>query len=151
MKFMTFDFRDWPGGRMVTPTLAGTRPGGAISAAWAVMNFLGVEGYRRKHGEVTAAREVIEAGARRLGFTILGQPQLGIVAFSRSDVDCLALWAKMRERGWFTSITTEPHALHLMLSPFHATVADQYLADLAWAVESLKAGATTQKLEARYS
>lgn len=151
MKFMTFDFRDWPGGRMVTPTLAGTRPGGAISAAWAVMNFLGVEGYRRKHGEVTAARERIEAGARRLGFTILGRPQLGIVAFTRRDVDGLALWAKMRERGWFTSITTEPHALHLMLSPFHATVADQYLADLEWAVENLKAGATTQKLEARYS
>jgi sphinganine-1-phosphate aldolase len=151
MKFMTFDFRDWPGGRMVTPTLAGTRPGGAISAAWAVMNFLGVEGYRRKHGEVTSARERIEAGARRLGFTILGRPQLGIVAFTRPDVDGLALWAKMRERGWFTSITTEPHALHLMLSPFHATVADQYLADLEWAVENLKAGATTQKLEARYS
>jgi len=30
---MIFDCGDWPGGRMVTPTLAGTRPGGAISAA----------------------------------------------------------------------------------------------------------------------
>ena len=151
MKFMTFDFRDWPGGRMVTPTLAGTRPGGAISAAWAVMNFLGVEGYRRKHGEVTATREKIEAGARRLGFTILGRPQLGIVAFTRSDVDCLGLWAKMRERGWFTSITTEPPSLHLMLSPFHAQVADQYVADLEWAVEGLRAGAATPQVEARYS
>ena len=27
MDFMIFDFKDWPGGRMVTPTLAGTRPG----------------------------------------------------------------------------------------------------------------------------
>jgi len=43
---MVFDCQDWPGGRMITPTLAGTRPGGAISAAWAVMNYLGVEGYR---------------------------------------------------------------------------------------------------------
>ena len=40
MDFMRFDFRDWPGGRMVTPTLAGTRPGGAISSAWAVMTAL---------------------------------------------------------------------------------------------------------------
>src|ERR1700758_4893988 len=51
--FMGFDFKDWPGGRMVTPTLAGTRPGGAISAAWAVMNFLGVDGYRARHALVT--------------------------------------------------------------------------------------------------
>src|SRR6185295_7254367 len=65
-KHMVFDFRDWPGGRMVTPTLAGTRPGGAISAAWAVMNFLGVEGYRTKQAEVVAAREAIQAGVQAL-------------------------------------------------------------------------------------
>ena len=40
-RYMPFAVEDWPGGRMVTPTLAGTRPGGAIAAAWAVMNFLG--------------------------------------------------------------------------------------------------------------
>ncbi|MDZ4370090.1 MAG: pyridoxal-dependent decarboxylase [Phenylobacterium sp.] len=151
MKFMTFDFRDWPGGRMVTPTLAGTRPGGAISAAWAVMNFLGVAGYREKQGQVTAAREAIEAGVRKLGFTVLGQPKLGLIAFTHDEVDCLAVWAKLRERGWFTSITTEPRSLHLMLSPFHAQIADQYLADLAWAVEGLKAGETAAPAEARYS
>jgi glutamate/tyrosine decarboxylase-like PLP-dependent enzyme len=148
MSFMTFDFRDWPGGRMVTPTLAGTRPGGAISAAWAVMNVLGVEGYQQKQGEVTAARERTEAGLRALGFTVLGAPQLGIVAFTRADVDCLALWGRLRERGWFTSVTTEPRSLHLMLSPFHLQVVDAYLADLAWALGTL-AGA--KAAEARYS
>jgi glutamate/tyrosine decarboxylase-like PLP-dependent enzyme len=148
MKFMGFDFRDWPGGRMVTPTLAGTRPGGAISAAWAVMNFLGVEGYRAKQADVTAAREAIEAGVRRLGFTVLGRPQLGIVAFTHAGADCLALWGKLRERGWFTGVTTEPKSLHLMLSPAHRAVVDGYLADLAWALESVGAAAPA---EARYS
>ncbi|MFI4974792.1 MAG: pyridoxal-dependent decarboxylase [Caulobacterales bacterium] len=148
--FMTFDFKDWPGGRMVTPTLAGTRPGGAISAAWAVMNFLGVEGYRARQGLVTQTRERIEDGVRALGFAVLGRPQLGIVAFSRDDVNCLAVWAKLRERGWFTSVTTEPAGLHLMLSPFHAEVADAYLADLAWALESVQ-HATPAAPEARYS
>jgi sphinganine-1-phosphate aldolase len=147
-KFMIFDVRDWPGGRMVTPTLAGTRPGGAISAAWAVMNFLGVEGYRAKQGEVTAARERIEAGARALGFEILGRPQLGIVAFHHPKADSMALWARLRERGWFTSVATEPAALHLMLSPFHLQVIDTYLADLTWALETV-GGATAA--EARYS
>lgn len=151
MKLMVFDFKDWPGGRMVTPTLAGTRPGGAISAAWAVMNFLGVAGYREKQGQVTAVRERIEAGVRELGFTVLGRPQLGLIAFTRDDLDCLALWGKLRERGWFTSVTTEPRSLHLMLSPFHVEVADAYLEDLAWAVEALKGGATASAVEARYS
>lgn len=150
-KFMIFDFNDWPGGRMVTPTLAGTRPGGAISAAWAVMNFLGVAGYRAKQGLVTGARERIEAGVRALGFTVLGVPQLGIVAFSHDQVNCLAVWAKLRERGWFTSTTSEPAGLHLMLSPFHAEVADVYLADLEWALGAVKAAAAPAAAEARYS
>ena len=147
-KFMTFDFRDWPGGRMVTPTLAGTRPGGAISAAWAVMNFLGVEGYRAKHALVTGARETIAAGVEALGFTVLGRPQLGILAFTRPDVDCVALWAKLRERGWFTGVTTEPRSLHLMLSPVHAQVADEYVADVKWALGQV---AGPSAAEARYS
>lgn len=140
-RFMGFDFKDWPGGRMFTPTLAGTRPGGAISAAWAVMNFLGVAGYRVKQGLVTQTRERIERGVEALGFSVIGRPQLGLVAFARPDVDGLAVWAKLRERGWFTSLTTEPAGLHLMLSPFHAEVADVYLADLAWALEEVGTGA----------
>lgn len=150
-KFMIFDFRDWPGGRMVTLTLAGTRPGGAISAAWAVMNFLGVAGYREKQGLVTATRAKIAAGAEALGFTVLGQPKLGILAFTHPDVDCQAVWGKLRERGWFTSLTTEPKSLHLMLSPFHAEVADTYLTDLAWALGEVRRGDGATVGEVRYS
>ena len=150
-KHMIFDTDCWPGGRMVTPTLAGTRPGGAIAAAWAVMNFLGVEGYRTKHRQVTDAREKIEAGVKALGFRVLGNPQLGLMAFTHDGLDCMAVWGKLFERGWFTSLTTQPKGLHLMLSPFHLQVADTYLADLAWAVGEVKAGATGAKREARYS
>lgn len=148
---MIFDTGNWPGGRMVTPTLAGTRPGGAIAAAWAVMNFLGIAGYRTRHKQVTDAREKIEAGVKKLGFTVIGKPQLGLIAFTRDDADCMAIWGKLFERGWFTSLTTEPKGLHLMLSPFHLQVADTYLADLAWAVDEVKAGMTGAAREARYS
>jgi glutamate/tyrosine decarboxylase-like PLP-dependent enzyme len=148
---LTFDERDWPGGRMVTPTLAGTRPGGAIAAAWAVMNHLGVTGYREKQGQVTQARAAIEAGVQALGFTVLGRPQLGLIAFTRDDVDCAAIWAKLRERGWFIGMVTEPRGLQLMLSPFHTEVADQFLADTAWAVDAVKGGGKVEAAPARYS
>lgn len=135
---MVFDFRDWPGGRMITPTLAGTRPGGAIAAAWAVMNHLGIEGYCEKHAQVTAAREAIEEGVDELGFDVLGQPQLGIIAFSHSDLDVLAVYKQMYQRGWFTAFTTEPQALHLMLSPFHAKVTSTYLDDLRSSIAAVR-------------
>lgn len=126
-----FDAGPWPMGRMVTPTLAGTRPGGAIAAAWAVLNFLGVEGYRAKQKQVVEAREKIEAGVAKLGFRVLGRPQLGIVSFTHDSVDCFAVLRAMYAKGWVTAANIEPPSLHLMLSPKHAEVAEIYLADLA--------------------
>ena len=136
---------------MITPTLAGTRPGGAISAAWAVMSYLGVDGYRAKHKLVTDAREVIEAGVKELGFEVLGSPQLGLVAFGHSEVDVFAIYKQMYKRGWFTSLTTEPKALHLMLSPFHFEVTDVYLSDLSESLEAVRSGDNSAVTEVRYS
>ena len=129
-EFMPFDAGPWPLGRMMTPTLSGTRPGGAIAAAWAVIQFLGVDGYRKKQAMVTQAREKIEAGVRRLGFEVLGAPQLGIVSFTHPKADVFALLGKMHQRGWITAANLEPKALHLMLSPIHLEASEVYLADL---------------------
>jgi glutamate/tyrosine decarboxylase-like PLP-dependent enzyme len=148
---MPFDLRCWSGAPMKTPTLAGTRPGGAISAAWAVMNTLGVEGYKEKQGLVCATRERLEAGVKALGFEILGNPMLGLMAFSHPDHHAFAIYGEIYRRGWFTSVTKEPPSLHLMLSPKHADVVEQYLADLAESVEAVAGGSEGPKVEARYS
>ena len=134
---------------MVTPTLAGTRPGGAISAAWAVMNHLGVQGYKDKQRLVLDTRKTIERGLKSLGFEILGQPKLGLMAFHHPEVHAFALWGKMAEKGWFTSLTKDPPSLHLMLSPKHAEIADQYLSDIEASMSEVTS--ESEKVEARYS
>ncbi|NQX93920.1 MAG: aspartate aminotransferase family protein [Erythrobacter sp.] len=148
---MAFDERAWSGAPMKTPTLAGTRPGGAISAAWAVMNTLGVEGYRKKQGLVCQTRERVEEGVKALGFEVLGKPILGLIAFRHPDHDNFAIYDEMYRKGWLTSITVDPPSLHLMLSPKHEEVIDQYLADLAQSVATVAAGKQGEKVEARYS
>ena len=136
---------------MKTPTLAGTRPGGAISAAWAVMNVLGVDGYCEKQGLVCETRERAEAGFKNLGFEILGNPLLGLVAFRHPELDNYAIYSEMYRKGWFTSLTTEPPSLHLMLSPKHAEVINQYIADLEACVATVSAGEQGKAVEARYN
>ncbi len=148
---MPFDLDNWSGAPMKTPTLAGTRPGGAIAAAWAVMNVLGVEGYRRLQGEVVATRERIEAGVSGLGFEVLGKPLLSITSFRHPHAHAYALYGEIYRKGWFTSITKLPPSLHLMLSPKHAEIADAYLADLSEALDRVRAGADGPRVEARYS
>ena len=150
---MPFDMNQWSGAPMKTPTLAGTRPGGAISAAWAVMNHLGVEGYKRLQGEVCATRARVEEGVKRLGFEVLGNPMLGLIAFRHPDHHAFAIYGEIYRRGWFTSVTKEPPSLHLMLSPKHADFIEEYLADLEASVKAVAASKDAEKLkvEARYS
>ena len=150
---MPFDMNEWSGAPMKTPTLAGTRPGGAISAAWAVMNHLGIEGYKRLQGQVCATRERVEEGVKRLGFEVLGNPMLGLIAFRHPDHHAFAIYGEIYRRGWFTSVTKQPPSLHLMLSPKHADFIDDYLADLEAGVEAVAAAADAEKLkvDARYS
>ena len=153
-RHMPFEFSCWSGAPMTTPTLAGTRPGGAIAAAWAVMNHLGVDGYRRLQGKVCATRERVEEGVKAMGFEILGKPLLGLIAFSHPEHHALALYGELYRRGWFTSATMEPPSLHLMLSPKHSEFIDAYLEDLAASIRTVAAGEdgkAGEKVEARYS
>jgi hypothetical protein len=58
----------------------------------------------------------------------------------------------MFRKGWFTSLTTQPKALHLMLSPFHEQVTRTYLNDLKVSVGEARAEtAPNAVFEARYS
>lgn len=150
---MPFDMKEWSGAPMKTPTLAGTRPGGAISAAWAVMNHLGVDGYKRLQGQVCATRERVAEGVKRLGFEVLGNPLLGLIAFRHPDHHAFAIYGEIYRRGWFTSVTKQPPSLHLMLSPKHADFIDEYLIDLAAGLDAVAAAEDVEKLkvDARYS
>lgn len=126
-----YSFDVWPCGNMTTPTLAGTRPGGAIAAAWAVLRHLGRSGYIEKARDVLTVREAIEAGAGKLGFETVGTPKLSLTALHHPERDTLAIADGMRGGGWISARTGIPPAIHLMLQPAHIDAIDDYLADLA--------------------
>jgi glutamate/tyrosine decarboxylase-like PLP-dependent enzyme len=148
-----FTFDAWPAGGMTTATAAGTRPGGAIAAAWAVMHYLGVEGYREKARRVIATRELLGGEIEADGtLHVHGDPRLGLLAYGSDELDPFAVWARLHRRGWFTGLVTDPRGIHLMLSPAHAEVAGEYLADLAAAVAEVRSGgAAPADTRARYA
>jgi glutamate/tyrosine decarboxylase-like PLP-dependent enzyme len=139
--FQIFESESWPAGHMTTPTAAGTRPGGAIASAWAVMNYLGIDGYREKARQVTDTREKLMRGIDAMpGLRTFGDPTLGLFLFGADDVNIFQVYGRMLARGWFSGLVTEPRAIHMMLSPAHASVADTYLADLEQAVAEVRGG-----------
>jgi glutamate/tyrosine decarboxylase-like PLP-dependent enzyme len=139
-EFQGFHFDDWPSGHMYTPTLAGTRPGGAIAAAWAVLNYLGVAGYRERARAIVDTRRRVADGVREMGLRVLGDPKLSLIAFGAEDLDILAVGDALFRAGWVSSRTNAPPGIHLMISPEHAKSIDEYLAVLRVLVEQARRG-----------
>ena len=131
---MAWGFDDWPRGAYRTDTLVGTRAGGAIAAAWAVMRYLGRDGYVDATRRVLATRAALGAGVERLGFRVLGDPQLSILAFGSDRHPIAGVGAAMQRRGWLTGYTKDPAGIHQMLNLTHEPVIGEYLADLEAAV-----------------
>jgi glutamate/tyrosine decarboxylase-like PLP-dependent enzyme len=96
----------------------------------------------------------VEEGVKSLGFEVLGNPLLGLIAFHHPEHHAFAIYGELYRRGWFTSATIEPPSLHLMLSPKHTEFIGAYLEDLAASVNRVAAGEdgkAVKKAEVRYS
>lgn len=133
-----FVYPDWPGGLYGSPSMTGTRPGGAIAAAWAVLRYLGEEGYVRLARTTMETTDALRRGIAAVpGLSILGEPDLSVLAFASSTVDVYMLADRMEQHGWKLDRQQLPPCLHLMVTPAHAAVVEPFLADLRAAVAEL--------------
>lgn len=138
--FQSYTFSDWQRGTYATQTFVGTRAGGAIASAWAVITYLGVEGYKTATRQILATRAGFEEAARSLGLEVWGRPKLGIVSFGSAALDMPAVAGRMEARGWMVGRLTEPPGLHMMLNLTHAPVVAEFKADLARALAEVRDG-----------
>jgi len=147
-----FDFNAWPNGRFTTSTIVGTRPAGGVAAAWATMQFLGVQGYERVARELMDFIDRYKAGVQAIeGLRVLGQPHLSIVAFGAQDFDIFAVAERLAAKGWLPGLVQRPKAIHRMMSLLHEPALDDYLADLRACVAAVRAAAPEQSaLQATY-
>ena len=124
----------WLGGVYASSGMLGTKSGGAIAAAWAVMHFLGDDGYL---GLTQSARVATE----KLGHHISGHPHLSLLAqpdalllsFIANDPQRLNVYAvadEMWKRGWYIDRQEPPQSLHCTVNAVHESVIDEMLADL---------------------
>ncbi|MFB3093779.1 MAG: aspartate aminotransferase family protein [Dehalococcoidia bacterium] len=137
-RYQFFTYADWPGGLYGSPTMAGSRPGGAIAAAWAVLNYLGEDGYLRLARTVMdTARKLIDGINAIDGLQVIGEPDASIFSFTADAVDIYAVADAMDTRGWQLDRQQMPPKLHLVVTPAHEKIVGTFLADLEWATQSV--------------
>jgi glutamate/tyrosine decarboxylase-like PLP-dependent enzyme len=137
--YQTFVFDDWLGGFYASPAMQGSRPGMPMATAWAVMHFLGIEGYRRLTTKTIDATRRLIAGVRAInGLRILGEPEAHLFALSSQTIDVFALGDALHRRGgWHLDRQKPPDSLHATVSAGNVPVVDDFLHDLRACVDEV--------------
>ena len=139
--YQRYTFEDWPSGMYSTQNLMGSRSGGGLASAWAVLKYLGEAGYLERVGKILDTREQFLDGIRGInGLEIWGEPEAYLIAFGSNVFDIFAVDEGMAERGWLGSRLLDPPAIHLFLDMSHTSIVADYLHDLTEVVNAVKAG-----------
>ncbi len=138
-KHQYFVYTEWPGGIYASPTISGTRPGGPIAAAWAVIKFMGNEKYVEMNSSVMKCTKKIQEGINSTpGLQVIGEPDSCVFAFTSDSHDIFAIGDEMTLKGWHIDRQQFPNSLHLTVTQNHIEYADEFLKDLFTAVATVR-------------
>jgi len=125
------------------------RAAAPIAASWAVMSYLGESGYMRLAAVILDTVKKLRAGIQAIpGLHIVGDPDASLMAFGSDEFDIMAVGDIMDDKRWHLDRQKNPAALHMMVTPNHAKIVEQFLTDLGKAVADR---GTSRGVAARYS
>ena len=96
-------------------TIVGTRLGASSAATYAIMKYFGKEGYSKMAKELMDTTNFFKEGLKELGYEIVCEPELNIVAFNHPNMDTNVLAEKLEELGWKVSVAKCPVAIRVVL------------------------------------
>lgn len=124
-KHQYFTYSEYPGGLYGSPSLTGSRAGGPIAAAWALLQFLGRKRFEEIVNEITSPLAPLQ---RRGEVQIVGKPVSNIFAFTCSNVD--TVHEQLLHKGWYLEKLSLVPALRMQISPIHKNSIAPFLTDL---------------------
>lgn len=96
-------------------TIVGTRLGASSAATYAIMKYFGKEGYSKIAKELMDNTAFFAEGLKEIGYEIVCEPELNIVAFNHPDMDANVLAQKLEELNWKVSVAKCPVAIRVVL------------------------------------
>jgi glutamate/tyrosine decarboxylase-like PLP-dependent enzyme len=131
-----FAHAQWAGYAVINPGVTSSKSGGPVAACWAILNYLGEEGYLRIVEQThTASRKIIDAVAAIEGLEVMGEPSTNMFALRATDFDIFPLAEDMKERGWYIQpqfgYDNSVENLHISVGMHNVHRVDEFIADLS--------------------
>jgi len=126
----------WIGYTIVNNAVQSSKSGGPMAAAWAVLNYVGDDGYLEIARKKLTAVKTITAGIGRIdGLRLLTRPDMSLISFTSDEVNIFHIIDEMNQRGWYIqpslSFDNSPAHIHLSVSASNVGWEDELLANLA--------------------
>jgi glutamate/tyrosine decarboxylase-like PLP-dependent enzyme len=142
-RYQIFACTDTTAYTLINPTVLSTKSGGPLAGAWAILHYLGDEGYKHIVETVQRATEQLIEGVNAIpGLRVLGEPNMCMFSFASENVNAFQLADEMNKRGWYIqgqfATQQSPRSLHVSVMYGNAPNADAMLVDLRECVEKLE-------------
>jgi sphinganine-1-phosphate aldolase len=141
-QFHTYVTDNWLGGLYGSSGMLGTKSGGPMAAAWAVLQYLGDSGYLRLTAAAKTATERIVAGLTAIPeLRLRAEPHSTLIAVGATDpvsLDIFTVAGALWTGGWYVDRQGPPPSLHLTVNAVHADRVDEFLDALHHAVDAVK-------------
>jgi glutamate/tyrosine decarboxylase-like PLP-dependent enzyme len=141
-RFAYFSNSETTGYAVINTTVLSSKSGGPMAGAWAVLNYLGEDGYLEIIAEVTRASRAMMAGVRAIPeLRVLGEPDMCMFAIASDSINVFELDDEMSRRGWNLqpqfSAPGSPPNLHVSVNRSNVEHVEAFLEDLRDSVKSL--------------
>ncbi|MCA9596023.1 MAG: aspartate aminotransferase family protein [Myxococcales bacterium] len=138
-----FTCADWTGYTLINASIQSTKSGGPLAGAWAVLNYLGDEGYLEiARGLQSATRELVAGIEGIEGLKILGNPSMSLLAIGSDSVNLFHVVDEMKLRGWYVqaqlSYGKYPTNIHLSVHPGNVSGVKDFLIAFRDSVEAAR-------------
>jgi len=142
-KYQIFACTDTTGYTLINPTMLSSKTGGPMAGAWAILNFLGEEGYKNIVKEVQEATKKLIDGVNAIqDLQVLGEPAMCMFSFKSDTINVYQLADEMNKRGWYIqgqfSTPLTPRNLHISVNQGTIHNVEALLKDLRECVEIVK-------------
>lgn len=138
-----FTAATWTGYSVINPTIQSTKSGGPLAAAWALLHYLGDEGYLRfAERTLKATRAIASAIRANPHVRLLAEPESSLIAFTADDFSVFPIVDIMRQKGWFVQpqlgYMGSKANIHLSIDQSTLDLVPQFLPDLEEAIEAAR-------------
>jgi glutamate/tyrosine decarboxylase-like PLP-dependent enzyme len=142
-KYQLFACTDTTGYTLINTTVTSSKSGGPMAGAWAILTYLGEEGFMHIVKTVQDATQKLIDGVNAIpGLEVLGQPDMCMFSFKSEAINVYQLADAMAKRGWYIqgqfSTPLTPRNLHISVNYGTIHQTDALLADLRECVEEVK-------------